>query len=230
MATVPSPITVSVTSTANTWVELYTVPSSVTYNYCTVTALNTDPTNDATISIAISNGTSPVDKEYIEYNTVLLAKNNSPNSVPGGLERGQFVVKPGEKIMVKSSNGSTNFRLFGFNYTTSERGVFVSTGLITPGSNTLLATTPASTVALFGTYNINVINLSTGAVDTRLAISSTTTPAASEWIEYDTSIPANGGIMRPCLPIPPNYNVIGYIPAGSGSIAVRVAGVTRQPA
>jgi hypothetical protein len=58
---------------------------------------------------------------------------------------------------------------------------------------TTLYTVPSSTV---GYVNFNMVNTNTTNVTVRVAISATATPAASEYIEYDTIIPGNGVLER----------------------------------
>lgn len=59
-------------------------------------------------------------------------------------------------------------------------------------ANTSIYTVPASTVA---TVNVNVVNTTTSSITIRLSIGAAA-PAATDYIEYDTTIPANGVLER----------------------------------
>lgn len=57
------------------------------------------------------------------------------------------------------------------------------------GTDTLLYTVPASTIA---TVNIRVANRNASAVKIRVAIGTGDSPGAADYIGYDVSVPANG--------------------------------------
>lgn len=59
--------------------------------------------------------------------------------------------------------------------------------------NTVLYTVPANKLASFG---INVVNLSGSAVSVRVALASSATPTAADYLEYGAAIPANGVLER----------------------------------
>lgn len=86
-------------------------------------------------------------------------------------------------------------------------------------TNTTLYTVPPGTTA---TVNVSMTNTGAGAVSVRLAIASSSTPSASEWIEYDVSIPGNGVLERTGMVIGASENVVAY--AASTGIVVRVYG------
>ena len=60
-------------------------------------------------------------------------------------------------------------------------------------TNTSIYTCPSST---FTVASVNICNRNATAVTVRLAIATTGTPAVSEWIEFGTTIPANGVLER----------------------------------
>ncbi len=60
-------------------------------------------------------------------------------------------------------------------------------------TDTALYTVPAST---FSVFTLNIVNRNATAVTVRVALASTGTPTASEYIEFDTSIPANAVLER----------------------------------
>ena len=61
---------------------------------------------------------------------------------------------------------------------------------------------------LYTVCNVSLTNTSTSAVTIRLAISSTTSPSAVEWIEYDTTIVAKGVFERTGLVLGAGLNLV----------------------
>lgn len=64
---------------------------------------------------------------------------------------------------------------------------------LTAATDTVLYTVPTST---FTVATVSVCNRSNAAITVRLAISATGTPAATEYIEYETEILAKGVLER----------------------------------
>jgi hypothetical protein len=64
---------------------------------------------------------------------------------------------------------------------------------LSAATNTTLYTVPANT---FSVVTVSVVNRSASAVTIRMAISSSATPADSEYLEYDTSLSAKGVLER----------------------------------
>jgi len=60
-------------------------------------------------------------------------------------------------------------------------------------TNTTVYTVPSSVSA---TFNVSIVNTGTSMASINLAISASGTPAASEYIEYGTVIPAGGVFER----------------------------------
>lgn len=60
-------------------------------------------------------------------------------------------------------------------------------------TNTTLYTCPANT---FAVVNVTICNRSASAVTVRLALASSATPGAAEYLEYGTTIPANSVLER----------------------------------
>lgn len=86
-------------------------------------------------------------------------------------------------------------------------------------TNTTVYTVPASKVA---TFTVNCCNRSSNSVTVRLALASSGTPALSEWIEYDTAIPANGVLERTGLVAHAAERLVAY--AGAANVSVSVYG------
>jgi len=72
----------------------------------------------------------------------------------------------------------------------------------------------------YATLNINVANRNITAVKIRLAIAATSVPAASEWIEYDVSVPANGVLERTAIVVPNGQNIVAYSDTAGVSVNV----------
>jgi hypothetical protein len=69
---------------------------------------------------------------------------------------------------------------------------------LSAATNTTLYTVPANT---FSVVTLSVVNRSASAVTIRIAMSSSATPADSEYLEYDTSLSAKGVLERTGLVI-----------------------------
>jgi hypothetical protein len=64
---------------------------------------------------------------------------------------------------------------------------------LSAATNTTLYTVPANT---FSVVTVSVVNRSASAVTVRIAMSSSATPADSEYLEYDTSLSDKGVLER----------------------------------
>ena len=86
-------------------------------------------------------------------------------------------------------------------------------------TNTAVYTVPAGKVASF---NVNVLNRTASNVTVRMAISATNSPANSEFLEYEATVPANGVMERTGLVASAGKNLIVY--ASSTGVSVNVFG------
>jgi hypothetical protein len=83
---------------------------------------------------------------------------------------------------------------------------------------TTVYTVPASTLAV---VNINIVNRSTSSTaDVRIALASTATPAVSEYIEYDATVPARGVLERTGIALQATENVVVYASTANCSVSV----------
>lgn len=87
-------------------------------------------------------------------------------------------------------------------------------------TNTTVYTCAATS---FGVVNVNVCNRNTTAVTVRLAVAAAATPVNSEWIEFDTIIPANSVLERTGIAISPTQRIVAY--ASAANVSVVVGGV-----
>ena len=75
------------------------------------------------------------------------------------------------------------------------------------GTNTSLYTVPANT---FGIVTLSICNRGNSAISVRVAVASAGTPLASEYIEYDVEILANGVLERTGLVLDATKNIVVY--------------------
>lgn len=87
----------------------------------------------------------------------------------------------------------------------------------TATTNTTVYTVPASTTS---TFTVSICNTGSAAITARLAIAATGTPGASEWLEYDASIPASGVLERTGIVAQATENVVAYVSAATAAVSV----------
>jgi hypothetical protein len=87
-------------------------------------------------------------------------------------------------------------------------------------TDTSIYTVPASTVT---TANINMVNTTAAAITIRLSIGSAT-PAAADYIEYETSLPANGVMERSGIVMSAAEVVVAR--ASATGVSIRAFGFT----
>lgn len=84
-------------------------------------------------------------------------------------------------------------------------------------TNTTVYTVPASTTA---TVTVSICNTGSSAITARLAVAASGTPGASEWLEYDASIPANGVLERSGIVAQATKQVVAYVSAATAAVSV----------
>jgi len=94
-------------------------------------------------------------------------------------------------------------------------------GQVSPAAttNTVVYTVPSATTAV---ATISIVNTTVLSIAIRLAIASSGTPTTSEYIEYDTIIPANGMLERSGIVMNATKAVVVY--AASTGLGVSVYG------
>ena len=104
----------------------------------------------------------------------------------------------------------------------------LGTANITTTGATTVYTVPAST---FSVVSVNVVNRSSSAsVQIRIAVSSTGTPGADEWIEFDSSLVANGVLERTGLVMDSGKLLVVQTPTATPSLSVVVHGIETSTA
>lgn len=84
-------------------------------------------------------------------------------------------------------------------------------------TNTTVYTVPASTLASFC---VNICNRNAASISVRLALASSGTPSAGEYIEYDSVVPGNGVLERTGLVLDAGKLVVAYSSAANVSVVV----------
>ena len=87
-------------------------------------------------------------------------------------------------------------------------------------TNTSIYTVPTDTFAI---VTINVTNRSTATRDIRVALASSGTPTAAEWIEFDTELVANGTLERSGVVLQAGKQIVVY--ANSTDVSAMVYGI-----
>ena len=85
-------------------------------------------------------------------------------------------------------------------------------------TDTTVYTVPASTLSV---VNINVLNRSgANPVDVRIALATGNSPANSEYIEYDVTVPAKGVVERTGIALNAGKIVVVYCSTSDTSVSV----------
>ena len=84
-------------------------------------------------------------------------------------------------------------------------------------TNTTVYTVPSGVAS---TFNVSICNQGSSSITARLAVAAAATPATSEYIEYDASIPANGVLERSGIVAQTGKLVVAYVSAATASVTV----------
>jgi hypothetical protein len=104
----------------------------------------------------------------------------------------------------------------------------LGTANITTTSATTVYTVPAAT---FSVVSINIVNRSSSAAALiRLAVSSSATPGADEWIEFDSSLVANGVLERTGIVIDTGKLIVVQTSTSTPTLSVVVYGIETSTA
>ena len=95
-------------------------------------------------------------------------------------------------------------------------------------TNTTIYTVPATT---FSVVSVNICNRSSSTAATiRLAVSSSASPGADEWIEYDSSLVANGVLERTGIVMDAGKYLVAFTGAASPTLSVVCYGIETSTA
>ena len=87
-------------------------------------------------------------------------------------------------------------------------------------TNTTIYTVPAS---VFSVVNVNLCNRTAASITVRIAVAASASPANSEYIEYGTTIPANGVLERTGIVMSTTNQLVVY--ASAVGISATIFGV-----
>jgi hypothetical protein len=104
----------------------------------------------------------------------------------------------------------------------------LGTANITTTADTTVYTVPAAT---FSVVSVNVVNRSSSApASIRIAVASSATPGAAEYIEYDSALVANGVLERTGIVIDATKLIVVQTPTATPSLSVVVYGIETSTA
>ena len=99
---------------------------------------------------------------------------------------------------------------------------------ITSTANTTVYTVPAAT---FSVVSVNVVNRSSSAsASIKIAVSSSATPGLDEWIEFESSLVANGVLERTGIVIDATKYIVVQTPTATPTLSVVVYGIETSTA
>lgn len=173
---------------ATTYTTIASGPASGYAQALTVSFCNRG--SAATIRLAIVNSgtTTPASTDWLEYDSSVNA-----NSV---LERTGIILNNGQTLVAYASNANFTCITYGLDdvVPNSSSGVQGKIAL-SATTNTTITTGPAA--GRMRTVSVNFCNSSATARTIRLIVAATpTTPATTDYLEYDFSLPAYGVLER----------------------------------
>jgi hypothetical protein len=96
----------------------------------------------------------------------------------------------------------------------------LGTANLATATNTTVYTVPGTT---FSVVTVSICNRTNTAITCRIALSTSTTPAADEWIEYDTEILPKGVLERTGLVMQASLNLVVW--SSSSSVTAVAMGI-----
>jgi hypothetical protein len=104
----------------------------------------------------------------------------------------------------------------------------LGTANITSTAATTVYTVPATT---FSVVSVNVVNRSSSAAaQIRMAVSTSASPGLDEWIEYDSSLVANGVLERTGIVMDATKLIVVQTPTATPALSVVVYGIETSTA
>lgn len=99
---------------------------------------------------------------------------------------------------------------------------YLAKGMTQAGQYADMYVVPANVV--FTTASINCCNMGSNDASVRIAIATSAIPGGADHIDYNSIIPANGGILeRTCITCSPGEHILIF--SDSPDIAVRIYGL-----
>jgi hypothetical protein len=109
----------------------------------------------------------------------------------------------------------------------------MATGRLGTANVTTTAATTAYTVpaATFSVVSVNIVNRnSSGPALIRVAVSTSAAPSADEWIEFDSSLVANGVLERTGIVMDPGKLIVVQTTTATPTLSVVVYGIETSTA
>ena len=104
----------------------------------------------------------------------------------------------------------------------------LGTASITNTDNTTVYTVPATT---FAVVTVNVVNRSSSATALiKIAVSTSATPGLAEYIEYESSLVANGVLERTGIVMKTGELIVVQTPTATPALSVVVMGIETSTA
>jgi hypothetical protein len=104
----------------------------------------------------------------------------------------------------------------------------LGTANITTTADTTVYTVPATT---FSVVSVNVVNRSSSATaQIKIAVATSATPGLAEYIEYDSSLVANGVLERTGIVIKTGDLIVVSTPTATPALSVVVYGIETSTA
>ncbi len=98
-------------------------------------------------------------------------------------------------------------------------------GVSVAGTDVQVYQVPASGV-LFSTVSLNIVNRGVAETTVRVALSLNSTPDLADFIEYNTAISENGGVLeRSCKLMSPGERIIVH--GSTNDLSIRVEGLEK---
>jgi hypothetical protein len=104
----------------------------------------------------------------------------------------------------------------------------LGTANITTTSNTTVYTVPAAT---FSVVSVNIVNRSSSATALiKIAVSTSASPGLDEWIEFESSLVANGVLERTGIVMKTGELIVVQTPTATPALSVVVYGIETSTA
>lgn len=202
---------------ANTWTTIAASPPANTVQQLAISIAALSSITQFFLAISNTGTTTPGNTDFIEFNGAI-----TPNTV---YERSGIVLNTGQIVLAKvNESNSTSVNVYGFeSSSTTNSGIFQKKDL---SANTYTEVLASVSAGKSQAISVNICNRSTTNVAISLAIVTNTaaTPTNSQFIEYNTVLGGNGGVLeRTGLFLSNTYGLVAW--SNSGNVSVVTYGI-----